>query len=505
MMKYMEKLLRILLLLVGAVLELMLVMALFHFFTNFAWIDLILRLLSIVLVITIINNSLHLSFDMMWILIILLFPVPGTMLYFLLGANLISSQTTRSLVRTTAASQKYFQQDDNTIRSLEKELPSLAGDIHYLSKAAGFPVYHNTGYDYYPLGDDGYPVMLAEMRKAKKFIFLEYFIIERGVMWDGMMQILKEKAAKGLDVRVMYDDMGSLSTLPASYAKQLEKEGIHCVRFNKLNPIIGAVMNHRDHRKIMVIDGKTAFTGGINLADEYINHIEKHGHWKDNCIRVTGEAVWSFTVLFLTNWNALRPTDHDFSIWKADSSEGQRDGYIVPYGDSPFDDQNTGRDVYMNILNRAEKYVYISTPYLIIDSDLENALILAARRGVDVRILTPGVPDKKTVWYITRSFYRNLMAGGVRIYEYTPGFNHAKVFVSDDLMATVGTINLDYRSLYLHFENGTYLCGSKKISTIRDDLLHAFSVSHEIRKGDIRENILQRLTIGFIKLFAGQM
>ncbi len=505
MMKYMEKLLRILLLLVGAVLELMLVMALFHFFTNFAWIDLILRLLSIVLVITIINNSLHLSFDMMWILIILLFPVPGTMLYFLLGANLISSKTTRSLVKTTIASQKYFQQDDSTIRGLEKELPSLTGDIHYLSKAAGFPVYHNTGYDYYPLGDDGYPVMLAEMRKAEKFIFLEYFIIERGVMWDGMMQILKEKAAKGLDVRVMYDDMGSLSTLPASYAKQLEKEGIHCVRFNKLNPIIGAVMNHRDHRKIMVIDGKTAFTGGINLADEYINHIEKHGHWKDNCIRVTGEAVWSFTVLFLTNWNALRPTDPDFSIWKADSSEGQRDGYIVPYGDSPFDDQNTGRDVYMNILNRAEKYVYISTPYLIIDSDLENALILAARRGVDVRILTPGVPDKKTVWYITRSFYRNLMAGGVRIYEYTPGFNHAKVFVSDDLMATVGTINLDYRSLYLHFENGTYLCGSKKINTIRDDLLHAFSVSHEIRKGDIRENILQRMTIGFIKLFAGQM
>ncbi|MEE8808295.1 MAG: phospholipase D-like domain-containing protein [Lactimicrobium sp.] len=324
-------------------------------------------------------------------------------------------------------------------------------------------------------------------------------------MWDGMMAILKEKAAQGLDVRVMYDDMGSLATLPASYAKQLEQDGIKCVRFNKLNPIIGAVMNHRDHRKIMVIDGTAAFSGGINLADEYINQKVKHGHWKDNCIRIKGEAVWSYTVMFLTNWNALRPTDEDFTIFKAENKPAETDGYICAYGDSPFDNESTGQNVYVNILNHAKKYVYISTPYLIIDTDMENALILAAKRGVDVRILAPGVPDKKMVWYLTRSFYQNLIEGGVKIYEYTPGFNHAKIFVSDDETATVGTINLDYRSLYLHFENGTYLCGSRKVMDIKDDMLQTFAVSHQMQKGEIKENVFQKMAIGFVKLFASQM
>lgn len=504
-MKYLEKLMRVLILLAGAIIELAVLLMLYRFFTGYAWVDLVLRLLSVILAITIINNSRHLSFDMLWIILILLFPIPGTLLYLFLGANLVSSKTMRSLVAQTEASRPCFQQDADTLHDLEKEMPELKGDIHYLTQEAGFPIYHNTGFDYYPLGDEGYPVMLEEMRKAEKFIFLEYFIIERGVMWDGMLAILKEKAAQGLDVRVMYDDMGSFGTLPASYARKLEKDGIRCVRFNKLNPIIGAVMNHRDHRKIMVIDGRTAFSGGINLADEYINKKLKYGHWKDNCIRITGEAVWSYTVLFLTNWNALRKTDEDFSVFRGSPLPGTNDGYIAAYGDTPFDQENTGQNVYMNILNNARKYVYICTPYLIIDTELENALILAAKRGVDVRIVTPGIPDKKIVWYITRSFYRSLIEGGVRIYEYTPGFNHAKVFVSDDETATAGTINLDYRSLYLHFENGTYLCGSKKVAEIRDDLLATYAVSHEMKKGEVRENVFQKMIVGFVKLFASQM
>jgi len=269
-----------------------------------------------------------------------------------------------------------------------------------------------------------------------------------------MHTILKEKVSQGLDVRVMYDDMGTIHSLPTSYANMLESEGIKCVRYNKINPFLGAVMNHRDHRKIMVIDGTVAFSGGMNLADEYINQKMVFGHWKDNVIRVKGEAVWSYTVLFLTNWNAIRKTDDDYTVFKLDSVTQHLDGYISPYGETPFDGENTGQNVYMNILNRANEYVYICTPYLIIDTELENALILAAKRGVDVRIITPGIPDKKIVWNITRSFYRNLIDGGVKIYEYTPGFIHGKVFVSDDIVATVGTINLDYRSLYLHFENG---------------------------------------------------
>ncbi|MCR5294672.1 MAG: cardiolipin synthase [Lachnospiraceae bacterium] len=505
-MRHFEKRVRIGIIAAGAIVEILLIASMFHFFAGrFAWIESILRLFSIFLVISIINNSRHLSSDMMWILMILLFPIPGTLLFLLLGANLITSKTARALMAETGQSGRYLQQDPDILADINEKMPGLKGDIRYLTGKAGYPVYRNTGFDYYKLGDIGYPVMLEEMRKAEKFIFLEYFIIERGEMWDGMYEILKAKAAQGLDIRVMYDDMGSFATLPASYAEELEKEGIKCLRFNKLNPVIGAVMNHRDHRKIMVIDGKTAFSGGINLADEYINRKLVYGHWKDNCIRIRGEAVWSYTVLFLTNWNALRKTDEDYSRFKAEPLRGEEDGYIVPYGETPFDDENTGQSVYMNILNNAKDYVYIFTPYLIIDTELENALILTAKKGVDVRIVTPGIPDKKLVWGITRSFYRNLIDGGVKIYEYTPGFNHAKVFVSDDEAAAVGTINLDYRSLYLHFENGTYLCGSKIIPEIRDDVLETCAVSYQMKKSDIKENLLQKMIIGFAKLFAAQM
>ena len=487
-MSFFEKVFRFGLIAIGLILQAIIVRNLFLFFTaNFVWIEIVLRLLSMIVVINIINNSRHLSADMLWILLIILFPIPGTALFLLLGANLITSKTFRELIKSTADSKKYYVQDETVLKEL-------------VDKA--HPIYRNSDFDYYPLGDIGYPVMLEEMKKAKKFIFLEYFTIEKGNLWEGMHTILKEKVAQGLDVRVMYDDMGTIHSLPTSYANMLESEGIKCVRYNKINPFLGAVMNHRDHRKIMVIDGTVAFSGGMNLADEYINQKMVFGHWKDNVIRVKGEAVWSYTVLFLTNWNAIRKTDDDYTVFKLDSVTQHLDGYISPYGETPFDGENTGQNVYMNILNRANEYVYICTPYLIIDTELENALILAAKRGVDVRIITPGIPDKKIVWNITRSFYRNLIDGGVKIYEYTPGFIHGKVFVSDDIVATVGTINLDYRSLYLHFENGTYLYGSKKVLDVRDDMLDTISKSHQVQKGEIKDGLLRRLFIGVVKLFA---
>ena len=507
-MKLREKILRFSIIVLGAVMEVAIAIILFSFFSEkFAWIEVALRLISVILVISVINNSRHLSSDMIWILLIILFPVPGTLIYLVLGANLIVSKTAWNLVAEEKNARKYYKQDVKTLQELYRSMPDIKGSHHYISQSSGFPIYRNTGFDYYSLGDMGYPVMLEEMRKAKSFIFLEYFIIEQGVMWDGMHDILKQKAGEGLDIRVMYDDLGSMHTLPASYANMLEKEGIKCVRFNKINPILGTIMNHRDHRKIMVVDGKTAFSGGINLADEYINKKEVYGHWKDNCIRIQGEAVWSYTVMFLTNWNALRKTDTDYEVFRAnvDASVDKYDGYIAPYGETPLDDENTGQSIYMNILNSANDYVYICTPYLIIDTELENALILTAKKGVDVRIMTPGIPDKKLVWHITRSFYRNLIDSGVKIYEYTPGFNHAKVFVSDDRVATVGTINLDYRSLYLHYENGTYLCASEKILSIRDDFVETCKLSHRMKKTDIKENIFQKILVGIAKLFAAQM
>ena len=348
--------------------------------------------------------------------------------------------------------------------------------------------------------------MLEEMRKAEKYIFLEYFIIEEGKMWDQMLEILEEKVKQGLDVRVMYDDVGSFMTLSASYAKQLEEKGIKCIPFNRINPILGIIMNHRDHRKIMVIDGKVAFSGGVNLADEYINVKVIHGHWKDNIIRITGKAVWSYTVMFLTHWNALHPEDADFEKFRCeDPIPGEKDGYIAPYGETPLDSEITAQNIYMSILNQAEDYCYIMTPYLIIDTEFINALILAAKSGIDVRLMTPGVPDKKIVWEITRSYYRQLIQGGVKIYEYTPGFVHAKVFVSDDYTATVGTVNLDYRSLYLHFENGTYLYNSKKVLEIKEDFLETQAKCHQVTLEETRNRPLKELVLAFLRLFAPMM
>lgn len=497
---------RITILILAAAAEVFLIVWGFQFFAEkAAWMEAVLRVLSVIIAITIINNSRHLSSDMIWILVIVLFPVPGTAAYLLIGANLLSSRTFRSLTRENTIARKYYAQDAKVMQEAVEKDPSRKGDFRYLSEHAGFPLYRNTGFDYYGLGEEGYPVMLEELKKAKEFIFLEYFIIEEGEMWNSIHQILKEKAEQGLDVRVMYDDFGSLHTIPLSYAKRLEKEGIQCVPFNRVNPFIGAIMNHRDHRKILVIDGKTAFTGGINLADEYINAKKRFGVWKDNCVRVKGEAVWSFTVLFLTSWNALRKTDEDYRAFYRKSEEGKSDGFIAPYGQNPLSGDSVGQSVYMNILNSAENYVYIFTPYLIIDTDMQNALILAAQRGVDVRIITPGIPDKKIIFQITRSFYKVLLEGGVKIYEYTPGFDHAKVFVSDDKTATVGTLNLDYRSLYLHFENGVYVSDASEVMHVKQDFLDSVEQSHEVAVSDLKENVFHSMFVGIVKLFASQM
>ena len=475
-----------------------------NFAGHLAWIEGALRLFSVVIVLQIIRTSRHLSSDLMWILLIILFPVPGTFMYLFLGANLISSRTLWNLVKSTADSRRYYEQDPEILREMKLDAPALRGQFRYISDSAGFPFYRNAGFDYYGLGETGYPVMLEELRKAEHFIFLEYFIITEGKMWDGILEILEEKAAQGLDVRVMYDDMGSFMTLSAGYAKRLEKKGVKCVSFNRISPVLNAVMNHRDHRKIMVIDGRTAFSGGVNLADEYINVNSPYGHWKDNVIRVKGEAVWSFTVMFLTHWNALRKEDDDFTKFRAASAPASEtpDGYIAPYGETPFNGEIVAQNIYLDILNQANDYCYICTPYLIIDTEMTNALILAARRGVDVRILTPGVPDKKLVWNVTRSFYKGLILGGVKVYEYTPGFVHAKVFVCDDQIATVGTVNLDYRSLYLHFENGAYLYGSEKIADIKRDYLDALSRSHEMTERESTFGPVKTFGMSVIRLFA---
>ena len=349
--------------------------------------------------------------------------------------------------------------------------------------------------------------MLEELKKAEKFIFFEYFIVAKGKMWDSILELLKEKASSGVDVRVIYDDLGCISTLSNSYPKELEKLGIKCVVFNKLRAFAGVIMNNRDHRKILIVDGKVAFSGGINIADEYINENSKYGLWKDNGIRISGDAVWNYTVMFLTMWNAFqKEKDQDFTKFKYDFGKRENSKeYVVPYAETPLDDEITGEDIYLNIINQANKYVYIFTPYLIIDTDMINALNLAAKRGVDVRIVIPGIPDKKIVYTLSCSYVTTLVNNGVKIYKYLPGFVHSKVFVADDYMATVGTINLDYRSLYLHFECGCYFENADVIFDIKKDLLETIEKSHEVSKEEAKTGFFKGIWQALLRILAPLM
>lgn len=434
----------------------------------------------------------------------MLFPIVGALLYIVIGGNLHKSKVLKAIKQSEEKGNKYFIQDEKIKKEIESQ---NNGKINYLMNYLNFPVTKNNNINYYKLGELAYPEMLKELKNAKKFIFLEYFIIKNGTMWSEILKILEGKAKEGLDVRLIYDDMGCIALLPTSYPKQMKEKGIKCIAFNKLNPFLGVIMNNRDHRKMMIIDGKTVFSGGMNLADEYINLEHPYGKWKDNGIKITGEAVWNFTIMFLNMWNSYRKDDEDYKKYKYDFSKEnlEQNGYTIPYGETPLDNEIVGENVYLNIINQAQKYVYIMTPYLIIDTDMINSLILAAKRGVDVRIVVPGIPDKKIVYSLTTSYFETLIKNGVKIYKYTPGFVHSKVFVSDDNIATVGTINLDYRSLYLHFECGIFMQDVEVIKDVKKDLVDTIGESHFVSKKEAMPKLLKSVWQAVLRLFAPLM
>ena len=471
--------------------------------SSFVFIEVVLHILSVLIVLNIVRTSRHLSSDLMWILLIMLFPVFGTFVYVMMLMSLLFGKTFRNIIQEQKKASSYYIQDESIIDEIQQDNKDYVSQLAFLYEE-GYPFYRNTDFEYYAPCEKGFDVMLNELKKAKKYIFMEYFIIEEGIMFNSILSILEEKVKQGVEVRVMYDDMGSLGTLPASYAKQLKKKGIKAVSFNRIYPIINTIMNHRDHRKILVIDGKVAFSGGANLADEYINKKVKYGHWMDNIICIKGKAVWSYLVMFLTNWNALRHEDEDYTVFKYndDVDELSYDGYIAPYAETPLDEELTGQSVYEDLLNSANEYVYIMTPYLIIDSEMINTLIHTAKKGVDVRIIMPGIADKQIVHDMGRTYYAQLIQGGVKIYEYEPGFVHSKVFVCDDTYATVGTINLDYRSLYLHFENGTLLYKSKKVLDVKQNFMDTLSKCKEIQVEDTHVNIVKGLFLSIIRIFS---
>ena len=432
---------------------------------------------TVAMVLYLFNSSMDSSSKLTWMIVIAVVPFIGAFFLFYSRTNVghrTIQERSETLIRRTKDT---LPQDEKVLRDLEKD-PYGTEDLHrYLNRSGCFPIYKDTDVTYFPLGENKFEAMLAELEKAESFIFMEYFIIEEGIMWGRILDVLQRKAAEGVDVRVMYDGMCEITTLSGDYAKRLEKLGIKAKSFSPVRPVISTHYNYRDHRKILVIDGQVAFTGGVNLADEYINQIERFGHWKDTAIMMKGSAALSFTLMFLQMWNVTEEAP-DFSIFQELGKivreyplpEGDpAKGYVMPYGDCPLDEDKVGESVYIDLFNRATDYVHIMTPYLILDGELEHAILYAAERGIDVRLILPGIPDKEMAWALAKSHYRRLVDAGVHIYEYTPGFVHAKVAVSDNCRAVVGTINLDYRSLYHHFECAAYLYQVPCISAIEQD------------------------------------
>ena len=448
------------------------------------------------------------SYKLIWVVVILGVPMIGGILYVLFGNKRASRRLGMKISEEHKQYEPTMRPNDDVSNVINTDNRRAAGITNYLQSKCSFPVWGNTESTYYPIGEELYAEMLVELSKAEKFIFMEYFIVEPGIMWNGIAKILEEKAANGVDVRLMYDDMGCVSTLPKDFADSLQSKGIKCVPFNPVMPFLNLAMNNRDHRKITVIDGNVGFTGGINLADEYINKKVKHGHWKDTGVKIKGAAVWNFTEMFLEIWNAFSEDSKDIEQYRPDTSftdAVSADGFVLPFSDSPVDDEAISQNVHLDILNKANDYVYIFTPYLIIDSEMQNALRMAAKRGVDVRMITPGIPDKKLIFRVTRANYEPLISAGVRIFEYTPGFTHAKSFVSDDEIAVVGTINLDFRSLYLHYECGLLLINTESIITLKDDFTETLSKCAEVTEGDLKQSFFWHLFDSVVRVFSPLM
>ena len=446
------------------------------------------------------------SAKLTWLLIIAALPFFGAFMFLYTqinaGHRLLKKKTDESIRQTRQA----LPLSEEVMDELKQDGGNVDDLTHYLNQTGCFPAYKNTEVQYFPLGEKKFEALLEELKKAEKFIFMEYFIIQEGYMWGKILEILVEKAAAGLDVRVMYDGMCEMSTLPADYWKLLEEKGIHARPFAPILPVLSSHYNYRDHRKILVIDGKVAFNGGVNLADEYINRVERFGHWKDTAVMVKGDAARSFTLMFLQMWNIEEKTavyepflrDPGFAVENPS-------GYVIPYSDVPLDNDKVGETVYMDLLYRAGEYVHIMTPYLILDGELEAALKYAAQRGVDVKLILPGIPDKKAAFALAKTHYRSLTEAGVEIYEYTPGFVHAKVVVSDDERAVVGTINMDYRSLYHHFECATYLYKTDCIADIESDFRQTLKKCRRVTAETIKHEKLSYKLLGFVMKFVAPL
>ncbi|MBS4455830.1 cardiolipin synthase [Tuanshanicoccus lijuaniae] len=454
----------------------------------------------------IVNNQMNYTAKLTWLAVIIAVPIFGAALYAYTQSNIGHRLLVKRINLLIARTEHLLFQQPEVIESLKQEDEGVASLARYLQLNGNYPVYNQSETIYFPSGKDKLDTLLYELEKAEKFIFLEYFIIQEGEMWGRVLDVLARKANEGVEVRIMYDGTCAFTKVPIDYEDRIRALGIQCKTFAPITPFLSTHYNYRDHRKILVIDGHTAFNGGINFADEYININSSFGHWKDTAVMIKGDAVKSYTLMFLQLWSINEPEFNFEPYLVSYPSQKKKQGFVIPYADEPLDDDKVGESVYIDILNRATDYVYIMTPYLILDGEMENALKFAAKRGIDVKIILPGIPDKKVPYAIAKTHYDSLLSAGVDIYEYTPGFIHAKMFISDDTTAVVGTINLDYRSLYHHFECATYLYKVPCIRDIKQDFEETIRQSELILYNHLRKIPLkERITGWLLKIFAPLM
>ena len=489
-------------------LEISLIVLLFTKLNQYAtWINTLTRLVALILVLGIYGQHKTSTMKMPWIMLIMAFPIMGVILFLLVGLNGSTWKMRNRFQLIDSVLMPKLPQNHGILETMKEKDMDAATIAAYINRYSGYPVYQNTDIRYFDDALKGLEAQLEDMSKAEKFIFMEYHAIENKDAWHRIQTVLEERIKAGVEVRVFYDDMGSIGFINTDFVEKMESVGIQCRVFNPFAPGLNFFLNNRDHRKITVIDGKIGFTGGYNLANEYFNLTHPYGQWKDTGVRLEGDAVKSLTATFLEMWNAIKDSDKDDTdiekYLMTSNYSAKENGYIQPYADSPMDEEQVGEEVYISMVNKANRYCYFMTPYLIITDEMTHALSLAAKRGVDVRIITPGIPDKKIIYGVTRSFYNSLVRNGVRIFEWKPGFCHAKMSIADDKMATCGTINLDYRSLYHHFENGCFMYDCNAVKEIKKDFDNTFTACREVTEQyqTGRSSIL-RLSQLFLRLFA---
>ncbi|MCH5165524.1 MAG: cardiolipin synthase [Clostridiales bacterium] len=474
---------------------------------NFWWIYLLFEFASFLICLHIVSRDMNPSYKLTWCVLILLAPAFGGMVYLFIGRQHTQRRVRKRLNRAADFSQVLLNLTNAQLLTERKQLnPTGTTCADLVLNAGSYPVYGNTATKYYSLGDKFFPDLVRDIRAAKKFIFMEYFIIDRGEIWDGIEAALIERAAAGVDVKLIYDDVGSMFTLPKKGIKRLVSGGVQVLPFNKITLSFDMRLNNRSHRKITVIDGEIAYTGGNNIADEYANKTVRFGHWKDTHMRFTGAAVWSFSAMFLSFWSILSEEQIQYANYLTHKIEESAVGFVQPLSSGPGRDDHLIESAFINLISTAKRYVYITTPYLILDNEITTALVNAALAGVDVRIIIPGVPDKKLVYFTTKSFVPVLIKAGVKVYKYSPGFIHAKMVIVDDERAFIGTCNMDYRSFYLHYEDGALLYNVDSVSDMKADFVATQEVSKEMTHEEVNDvTLLTRLMRSILRLLAPMM